>query len=129
MEEVIPYFEMFDKIYCKRSEQPTLKQLNHMRDHGIQGGPSFTKWFRTHVIYLLLIFMKCMKDCNISSDLRQLAHGQVKALEYSCYDFNGYRFWMAKLQASRPFAVTCNNGVVTSGEDASGVTANYYGIF
>jgi hypothetical protein len=30
MEEVIPYFEKFDKIYWKRSEQPTLKQLDHM---------------------------------------------------------------------------------------------------
>jgi hypothetical protein len=57
MEEVIPYFEKFDKIYWKRSEQPTLKQLDHMREHGIQGGPSFAKWFRTHVIYLLLFFL------------------------------------------------------------------------
>jgi hypothetical protein len=57
MEEVIPYFEKFDKIYWKRSEQPTLKQLDHMREHGIKGGPSFAKWFRTHVIYLLLLFL------------------------------------------------------------------------
>jgi hypothetical protein len=35
---------------------------------------------------------------------------------------------MAKLGASHPLAATCNNGVVTSGEDASGVTTNYYGI-
>jgi hypothetical protein len=57
MEEVEPYFEKFDKIYWKRSEQPTLKQLDHMCEHGIQGGPSFAKWFRTHVIYLLLFFL------------------------------------------------------------------------
>jgi hypothetical protein len=69
-----------------------------------------------------------MEDCNISSDLRQLAHGQVKALEYSRYDINGYHFRAAKLEASRPLAATCNNGVVTSGEDASGVTTDYYGI-
>jgi hypothetical protein len=56
MEEVIPYFEMFEKIYWKRSEQPTLKQLDHIREHGIQGGPSFVKWFRTHVIYILILF-------------------------------------------------------------------------
>jgi hypothetical protein len=43
MEEVIPYFEKFDKIYWKRSEQHTLKQFDHMREHGIKGGPSFVK--------------------------------------------------------------------------------------
>jgi hypothetical protein len=69
-----------------------------------------------------------MEDCNISSDLRQLAHGQVKALEYSRYDINGYCFRTAKLEASHPLAATCNSGVVTSDEDASGVIADYYGI-
>jgi hypothetical protein len=43
MEEIIPHFEKFDKIYWKRSEQPTLKQLDHMHEHGIKSGPSFTK--------------------------------------------------------------------------------------
>jgi hypothetical protein len=57
IEEVIPYFEKFGKIYWKRSEYPTLKQLDHMHEHGIKCGPSFTKWFRTHVIYLLLLFL------------------------------------------------------------------------
>jgi hypothetical protein len=57
MEEAIPYFEKFDKIYWKQNEQPTLKQLDHMHEHGIKGGPSFTKWFCTHVIYLLLLFL------------------------------------------------------------------------
>jgi hypothetical protein len=52
----------------------------------------------------------------------------VKALEYSCYDINGYHFQTAKLEASRPLAATCNIGVVTSGEDASGVTTDYYGV-
>jgi hypothetical protein len=69
-----------------------------------------------------------MEDGNISYDLRQLAHGQVKALEYSRYDINGYRFRMAKLEASHPLATTCNSGVVTSGEDASGVATDYYGV-
>jgi hypothetical protein len=50
MEEVQPYFDMFDKIYWKQSEQPTLKQLDFMRRHGVKGGPSFTKWFCLHVI-------------------------------------------------------------------------------
>jgi hypothetical protein len=52
----------------------------------------------------------------------------VKALEYSRYDINGYHFQTAKLEASHPLAATCNSGVVTSGEDASGVAADYYGI-
>jgi hypothetical protein len=52
----------------------------------------------------------------------------VKALEYSRYDINEYHFWMAKLEASHPLAATINSGVVACGEDASGVTADYYGI-
>jgi hypothetical protein len=52
MEEVQPYFDMFDKTYWKSREQPTMKQLDHMREHVIKGGPSFVKWFHTHVIYL-----------------------------------------------------------------------------
>jgi hypothetical protein len=41
MEEVQPYFDMFDKTYWKRSGQPTLKQLDSMHQHGVKGGPSF----------------------------------------------------------------------------------------
>jgi hypothetical protein len=52
----------------------------------------------------------------------------VKALEYSRYDINGYHFRIAKLEASRPLAATYNSGVVTSGEDASEVAPDYYGI-
>jgi hypothetical protein len=33
-----------------------------------------------------------MQDVNVSDDLRQLSLGQVKALEYGCYDINGYHF-------------------------------------
>ena len=56
MEEVEPYFEMFDKIFWKSREQPTVKQLDKLREHGINGGPSFAKWFRLHVIYLSVLF-------------------------------------------------------------------------
>jgi hypothetical protein len=35
---------------------------------------------------------------------------------------------MAKLEVSRPLAATTNSGVVARGEDASGVTADYYGV-
>jgi hypothetical protein len=69
-----------------------------------------------------------MEDGNISSDLRQLAHGQVKALEYSRYEINGYYFRTAKLEVSHPLVATFNSGVVTSGKDASGVAADYYGV-
>jgi hypothetical protein len=69
-----------------------------------------------------------MEYCNISSDLQQLAHGQVKALEYNRYDINGYRFRTVKLEASGPLAATCNSGIVTSDEDASGVTLDYYDV-
>jgi hypothetical protein len=69
-----------------------------------------------------------MEDGIISYDLRQLAHGQVKALEYSRYDINGYHFRMAMLEVSHPLAATCNSGVVTSGEDASGVVTDSYAV-
>jgi hypothetical protein len=69
-----------------------------------------------------------MQDVNVSNDLRQISFGQVKALEYSRYDINEYRFQTAKLEASHPLVATTNSGVVARGEDASGVTADYYGI-
>jgi hypothetical protein len=56
MEEVQPYFDMFDKIYWKRSEQPTLKQLDSIRRHEVKGGPSFLKWFCLHVIFCFAPF-------------------------------------------------------------------------
>jgi hypothetical protein len=50
-----------------------------------------------------------MEDVSVSNDLRQLSHGQVRALEYSHYDINGYRFWTAKLEESHPLAATTNS--------------------
>jgi hypothetical protein len=52
----------------------------------------------------------------------------VKALEYGRYDINGYHFWMAKLEASRPLVATTNSRVVANGEDTSGLAASYYGV-
>jgi hypothetical protein len=69
-----------------------------------------------------------MEDVNVSNDLRQLSHGQVKVLEYSRYDINGYRFRTAKLEASFLLASTTNSGVVTCGEDATSHVTDYYGI-
>jgi hypothetical protein len=64
MEEVQPYYEIFDKIYWKQSEQPTLKQLDFMRQHRVKGGPSFLKWFRLYVIFRLSYFF--ISNCRSS---------------------------------------------------------------
>jgi hypothetical protein len=69
-----------------------------------------------------------MEDVNVSNDLRQLSLGQIKALEYSRYDINGFRFRTAKLDMSHPLATTINSGVVTSGEDATDHITDYYNI-
>jgi hypothetical protein len=69
-----------------------------------------------------------MEHVNVSNDLRQLSHGQVKAFEYSRYDINGYRFRMAKLEESHPLVATTNSGAVTSGEDATSHFTDYFGI-
>jgi hypothetical protein len=55
MEEVQSYFEKFVKTYWTSREQPTLKQLDYMREHGLKGGPSFLKWLHQHVIYLFIL--------------------------------------------------------------------------
>jgi hypothetical protein len=57
MEEVEPYFEKFDKTYLTPREQPTLKQLSYICEHGLKGGPSFLKWFHQYVIYLFELFL------------------------------------------------------------------------
>jgi hypothetical protein len=43
MEEVKPYFDIFEKMYWRSHEQPTMKQLDNMCDHGRNSGSSFTK--------------------------------------------------------------------------------------
>jgi hypothetical protein len=43
MVEVEPYFEKFDKMYWTYCVQPTLKQLDHMCEQGLNGGPCFPK--------------------------------------------------------------------------------------
>jgi hypothetical protein len=45
MVEVKSYSKMFDKTYWTSGVQPTLKQLEHMHEHGLKGGPRFPKWF------------------------------------------------------------------------------------
>jgi hypothetical protein len=69
-----------------------------------------------------------MEDGNVSNDLRQLSHGQVKKLEYSHYDINEYHFRTMKLEVSHPLAETANNKVVTSDEDVTGHITDYYSI-
>jgi hypothetical protein len=71
MVKVKPYFEKFNKTYWTSRVQPTLKQLDHMSEHGLNGGPSFLKWFRQHVIYLIILFSflyllhQSSKMCNV----------------------------------------------------------------
>jgi hypothetical protein len=72
--------------------------------------------------------MQYIEDVNVYNDLRQLAHGQVKALEYSHYDIHRYHFRTTKLEACRPLAATTNNRVATSGEDATSDIADNYVI-
>ena len=55
MDEVLPYFEVFDKLYWKSSQKPTQSQLDKLRQQGINGGPNFVNWFRGHVIYPSLV--------------------------------------------------------------------------
>jgi hypothetical protein len=69
-----------------------------------------------------------MEDVIVYNDLRQLSPAQVKALEYSHYNINRYRFHTIKLEANHPLAATTNSGVVTSGEDATSHVINYYDI-
>jgi hypothetical protein len=57
MVKVEPYFEKLDKIYWISRVQPTLKQLDHMCEHGLKGGPTFLKLIRQHVIYLFVLFL------------------------------------------------------------------------
>jgi hypothetical protein len=64
LEEEQPYFEMFDKIYWKQSGQPTLKQLDSMHQHGVEGGPCFPKWFRLYVIFRFTPFF--ISNCRSS---------------------------------------------------------------
>jgi hypothetical protein len=49
-------------------------------------------------------------------------------LEYNRYDINGYHFRMAKLEMSRPLAITTNSRIVTSGKDVTNHVTDYYDI-
>jgi hypothetical protein len=69
-----------------------------------------------------------MQDVNVSGDLRQLSLDQVKALEYACYDINGYRFRTMKLEASHPLITTTNSRVVANNKGTSGLAGDYYGV-
>jgi hypothetical protein len=73
IEEVQPYFDMFDMTNWKQSGQPTLKQLDFMRQHGVKGDPSFLKWFRLHVIFcftpfsfLIVVHLSHTSNCHSS---------------------------------------------------------------
>jgi hypothetical protein len=40
---------MFNFKYLTSRHQPTMKQLDKLRQEGINGGPNFLTWFREHV--------------------------------------------------------------------------------
>ena len=69
-----------------------------------------------------------MADANISADLRQMSHGQLKGREFNRYDINGYRFRTASLEVNRPLAATSNSGVLLTAAEGSGEVNNYYGV-
>jgi hypothetical protein len=73
MVEVNPYFEKFDKTYWTSHVQP--KQLDHMHEHGLKGGPSFPRWFR-HVI-CSVVLSKTKEFCSVF-------HGLIKVC-YFCF--------------------------------------------
>jgi len=69
-----------------------------------------------------------MADANISADLRQMSHGQLKGREFNRYDINGYRFRTTSLEVNRPLAATSNSGVLLTAAEGSGEVNNYYGV-
>jgi hypothetical protein len=40
---------MFDSKYLPSGQQPTVSQLDKLRQEGIHGGTNFLTWFREHV--------------------------------------------------------------------------------
>jgi hypothetical protein len=74
MEEVQPYFDMFDKIYWKRSGQPTLNQLDSMCQHGVKGGPeasrsgsAYMQFFALPLLsFLIVVHLSHTSNCHSS---------------------------------------------------------------
>ena len=60
-----------------------------------------------------------MCDPDVSSDLRQLSHGQIIARNFSRFDINGFRFRTATLLETHPLAATSNSGVLITAADAN----------
>jgi len=56
MDEVQPYFTMFDEKHWKSRRQPTSKQLQTLCLNGVKGGQCFVQWFREHVIFSIILF-------------------------------------------------------------------------
>ena len=110
-------YREFDRQNWTSRHRPTKKQLETMRQDGINGVPNFLAWFRDHV-----------KDANIHEDLWQLSYGWVNVRSYGRYDVNGFRFRSTQFEALRPLAATTNSGVVTRAIDEEVREINYYGI-
>jgi hypothetical protein len=94
----------------RSDRQPTQKQLDNMRQSGIQGRPNLVTWFKEHAL----------RASNVHSDLRQLSYGYVTVGRYGRYDVNDFRFRSTIFEDARPLAATCNTGVVVRAVDDEG---------
>jgi hypothetical protein len=115
---------MFDSKYLTCGRQPTVKQLDKLRQEGIHGGPNFLTWFKEHVNPHLtsglsmtcimfnhltyLIGSQCVLAGNVHADLCQLSYRSVIAKSYDRYDINGFCFRSTIFKAFRPIAATTN---------------------
>jgi hypothetical protein len=108
----------FDAQTWRSDHQPTQKQLDNMRQSGIQGRPNFVTWFKEHAL----------RASNVHPDLRQLSYGYITVRRYGRYDVNGFHFHSTIFEDARPLAVTCNTGVVVRAVDDEGQETNYHGV-
>jgi hypothetical protein len=56
MEELHPYFEIFENMYWVIAKQFTLKELDDLCLNGIPDIPYFVQWFHEHVFISLSLF-------------------------------------------------------------------------
>jgi hypothetical protein len=84
---------MFHSRYLTSRRQPTVKQLDKLRQEGINRGPNFLTWFREHVnpdffIYIIfnhltnLVGSQCVVAGNVHVDLCQLSYRSATAKSY-----------------------------------------------
>jgi hypothetical protein len=112
------YNSEFDAETWRSDRQPTQKQLDNMRQSGIQGQPNFVTWFTEHAL----------RVSNVHPDLRQLSYGYITVRRYGRYDVNDFHFRSTIFEDARPLAATCNTRFVVRAVDDEGRETNYYGV-